>query len=256
ENVQITMAEKMGIEGRGAFYDQTGAIRDVVQNHLLQVLSNIAMEPPPRSHDTETLRDEKVRVLKAITPLSRDRVVRGQFKGYLGEEGVAPNSTTETYAALALGIESWRWDGVPFYIRAGKRMPVSRTDVLVKLRRPPPIAGVPLVSNHLRFQLGPEFEIGLGATVREIGNDAGHPLELVASHVHDGSEADPYAELLSDAMRGETFRFARQDYVEEAWRIVDPVLDAGAPTVYEPDTWGPAAAAKLVPEGWAEPSRG
>ena len=254
ENVQITMAEKMGIEGRGAFYDQTGAIRDVVQNHLLQVLSNIAMEPPPRSHDTETLRDEKVRVLKAITPLSRDRVVRGQFKGYLGEEGVAPNSTTETYAALALGIESWRWDGVPFYIRAGKRMPVSRTDVVVKLRRPPPIAGVPLVSNHLRFQLGPEFEIGLGATVREIGNDAGHPLELVASHVHDGSEADPYAELLSDAMRGETFRFARQDYVEEAWRIVDPVLDAGAPTVYEPDTWGPAEAAKLVPEGWAEPS--
>ncbi|HWE42656.1 MAG TPA: glucose-6-phosphate dehydrogenase [Gemmatimonadaceae bacterium] len=254
ENVQITMAEQMGIEGRGTFYDQTGAIRDVVQNHLLQVLSNIAMEPPPRSHDTETLRDEKVRVLKAITPLSRDRVVRGQFRGYLDEEGVAPGSTTETYAALALGIGSWRWDGVPFYIRAGKRMPVSRTDVVVKLRRPPPIAGVPLVSNHLRFQLGPEFEIGLGATVREIGNDAGHPLELVASHVHDGSEADPYAELLSDAMRGETFRFAREDYVEEAWRIVDPVLDAGAPTVYEPGTWGPAEAAALVPDGWAERS--
>jgi len=255
ENVQITMAERIGIEGRGAFYDQTGAIRDVVQNHLLQVLSNIAMEPPPRSHDTETLRDEKVRVLKAITPLAREHVVRGQFRGYLDEEGVAPGSTTETYVALQLAVESWRWDGVPFYIRAGKRMPVSRTDVVVKLRRPPPIAGVPLVSNHLRFQLGPEFEIGLGATVREIGNDAGHPLELVASHVHDGSEADPYAELLSDAMRGETFRFARQDYVEEAWRIVDPVLDAGAPIVYEPDSWGPAEAAKLVPDGWAEPSR-
>jgi glucose-6-phosphate 1-dehydrogenase len=254
ENVQITMAEKMGIEGRGAFYDQTGAIRDVVQNHLLQVLSNIAMEPPPRSHDSETLRDEKVRVLKAITPLSPDRVVRGQFRGYREEEGVKPGSDTETYVALALGIESWRWDGVPFYIRAGKEMPVSRTDVVVKLRRPPPIAGVPLVSNHLRFQLGPEFEIGLGATVREINNDAGHPLELVASHVHDGAEADPYAELLSDAMRGETFRFARQDYVEEAWRIVDPVLDAGPPIMYEPGTWGPPAGAELVPGGWAEPT--
>jgi glucose-6-phosphate 1-dehydrogenase len=253
ENVQITMAEPFGIEGRGAFYDQTGAIRDVVQNHLLQVLSNIAMEPPPRSHDTETLRDEKVRVLKAITPLSRDRVVRGQFRGYLDEEGVAPNSQTETYAALELGVESWRWDGVPFFIRAGKCMPVARTDVVVKLRRPPPIAGVPLVSNHLRFQLGPEFQIGLGATVREPGKEAGHPLELLASHDHDGSETDPYAELLSDAMRGETFRFAREDYVEEAWRIVDPVLDAGPPIVYEPNTWGPEEAARMVPGGWTEP---
>ena len=252
ENVQITMAEPFGIEGRGAFYDQTGAIRDVVQNHLLQVLSNIAMEPPPRSHDTETLRDEKVRVLKAITPLARDRVIRGQFRGYLDEEGVAPNSDTETYVALELGVESWRWDGVPFFIRAGKRMPLARTEVIVKLRRPPPIAGVPLVSNHLRFQLGPEFEIGLGATVREPGKPVGHPLELMASHEHDGSETDPYAELLSDAMRGETFRFAREDYVEEAWRIVDPVLDAGPPIVYEPDTWGPKEAATMVPGGWAE----
>jgi glucose-6-phosphate 1-dehydrogenase len=252
ENVQITMAERFGIEGRGAFYDQTGAIRDVVQNHLLQVLSNIAMEPPPRSHDTETLRDEKVRVLKAITPLSRDRVVRGQFKGYLDEEGVAPNSQTETYVALELGVESWRWDGVPFFIRAGKCMPVARTEVIVKLRRPPPIAGVPLVSNHLRFQLGPEFEIGLGATVREPGKESGHPLELMASHDHDGSETDPYAELLSDAMRGETFRFAREDYVEEAWRIVDPVLDAGPPIVYEQNTWGPKQAAGMVPGGWTE----
>ena len=253
ENIQITMAEPFGIEGRGAFYDQTGAIRDVVQNHLLQVLSNVAMEPPPRSHDTETLRDEKVRVLKAITPLTRDRVVRGQFRGYHDEEGVAPGSTTETYVALALNVESWRWDGVPFYIRAGKCMPVARTEVVVKLRRPPAISGVPLVSNHLRFQLGPEFEIGLGATVREPGNRAGHPLELVASHDHAGAETDAYAELLSDAMRGETFRFAREDYVEEAWRIVDPVLDAGAPIIYEQNSWGPAEAARLVPGGWAQP---
>ncbi|HEX8849733.1 MAG TPA: glucose-6-phosphate dehydrogenase [Gemmatimonadaceae bacterium] len=254
ENVQITMAETLGVEGRGPFYDATGTVRDVVQNHLMQVLSNIAMEPPPRSHDAETLRDEKVRVLKAIRPLSSDRVVRGQFRGYLQEEGVKPGSTTETFAALELGVDSWRWSGVPFYIRAGKRMPIARTEVIVKLRRPPPIAGVPLVSNHLRFQLGPDFQIGLGATVREIGRPEGHPLELMASHDHEGGETDPYAALLGDAMRGETFRFAREDYVEEAWRIVDPVLhDGKPPMVYEPGTWGPPEAAKLVPGGWADP---
>ena len=255
ENIQITMAEPFGVEGRGAFYDTTGAVRDVVQNHLLQVLSNIAMEPPPRSHDTETLRDEKVRVLKAIAPLSRDRVVRGQFRGYLDEPGVAPGSHTETFAALELAVESWRWDGVPFFIRAGKHMPVARTEVVVKLRRPPPIAGVPLISNYVRFQLGPEFQIGLGATVREPGKDEGHPLELLASHDHEGSETDPYAELLGDAMRGETFRFARQDYVEEAWRIVDPVLQDGPPIVYERGSWGPPTAQSLVPGGWTEPPK-
>jgi glucose-6-phosphate 1-dehydrogenase len=255
ENVQITMAEPFGVKGRGAFYDQTGAIRDVVQNHLLQVLSNIAMEPPPTSHDIETLRDEKVKVLKAIAPLDHGQVVRGQVRGYLDEPGVAPGSRTETFAALRLAVESWRWDGVPFFIRTGKSLPLSRTEVVVKLRRPPPITGVPLVANHVRFQLGPEFQIGLGATVREAGDHrAGHPLELLASHDHEGAETDPYAELLGDAMRGETFRFARQDYVEEAWRIVDPVLQGGAPPEpYEPGTWGPAAAQALVPEGWLEP---
>ncbi len=255
ESVQITMAEPFGVTGRGAFYDQTGAIRDVVQNHLLQVLSNIAMEPPPSSHDTETLRDEKVKVLKAIAPLTHGQVVRGQLRGYLEEPGVAPGSRTETFAALQLAVESWRWDGVPFYIRAGKGLPVARTEVVVRLRRPPPIAGVPLVSNHVRFQLGPEFQIGLGATVREPGEaNGGHPLELLASHDHEGAETDPYAELLGDAMRGETFRFARQDYVEEAWRIVDPVLRGGAPpVVYEPGSWGPAEAQALVPGGWYQP---
>ncbi|HVA58576.1 MAG TPA: glucose-6-phosphate dehydrogenase [Gemmatimonadaceae bacterium] len=253
ENVQITMAEPFGIKGRGAFYDQTGAIRDVVQNHLLQVLSNIAMEPPPRSHDTETLRDEKVKVLKAIAPLDPRHVVRGQVRGYLDEPGVAPGSRTETFAALQLRIESWRWDGVPFFIRTGKSLPAACTEVVVKLRRPPPVAGVPLVSNHVRFQLGPAFQIGLGATVREPGLPQGHPLELLATHDHKGAETDPYAELLGDAMRGETFRFARQDYVEEAWRIVDPILDvATSPIIYEPGSWGPAEALKLVPGGWAE----
>ncbi len=255
ENIQITMAEPFGIKGRGAFYDQTGAIRDVVQNHLLQVLSNVAMEPPPVGQNAETLRDEKVKVLKAIAPLERTRVLRGQFRGYLDEPGVAADSHTETYVALELAIESWRWDGVPFYIRAGKHLPESLTEVVVTLRRPPATGGVPLVSNHVRFQLGPAFEIGLGATVREPGRAQGHPLELLASHDHEGAETDPYAELLGDAIRGETFRFARQDYVEEAWRIVDPVLhDPSAPLVYEPGSWGPTDAQAMVPGGWSQPS--
>ena len=255
ENVQITMAEPFGISGRGAFYDATGAIRDVVQNHLLQVLSNIAMEPPPSSQDTETLRDEKVKVLKAIAPLDRKKVIRGQFRGYLDEPGVAVRSHTETFVALELAVDSWRWHGVPFYIRAGKQMPESRTEVLVKLRRPPPIGGIRLHSNYVRFQLGPEFQLALGATVREPDVASGHRLELAASHVHEGAETDPYAELLGDAMHGETFRFARQDYVEEAWRIVDPVLDDGAPILYDPGTWGPEEAGELVPGGWYEVQR-
>ncbi|MEW6320485.1 MAG: glucose-6-phosphate dehydrogenase [Acidobacteriota bacterium] len=256
ENVQITMAEPFGVKGRGAFYDQTGAIRDVVQNHLLQVLSNIAMEPPPRSADTETLRDEKVKVLKAVQPIDPAHVVRGQFRGYRDEPGVAPDSDTETFAAVELRVESWRWEGVPFFIRAGKQLPLALTEVIVKLRRPPPISKGRLVSNYVRFQLGPAFQIALGATVREPGVEGGHPLELLASHDHEGAETDAYAELLADAMRGETFRFARQDYVEEAWRIVDPVLRATPPTVYAPGTWGPAAADALVPGGWTVRHRG
>ncbi len=196
-------------------------------------------------------------MLKAIAPLEHARVVRGQVRGYLDEPGVAPGSRTETFAALQLAVESLRWDGVPFYIRTGKSLPLSRTEVVVKLHRPPPIVGVPLDSNHVRFQLGPEFQIALGATVREPGEKSrGHHLELLASHDHEGAETDPYAELLGDAMRGETFRFARQDYVEEAWRIVDPVLRGGPPPViYEPGSWGPAAAQALVPAGWFEPDR-
>jgi glucose-6-phosphate 1-dehydrogenase len=255
ESVQITMAEPFGIVGRGAFYDATGAIRDVVQNHLLQVLSNVAMEPPPNSQDTETLRDEKVKVLKAIAPLDRKRVVRGQFRGYLDEPGVAARSHTETYVALELAVESWRWQGVPFYIRAGKQMPESRTEVVVKLHRPPPISGTRLHSNYVRFQLGPRFQLALGATVREPGVPSGHRLELAASHEHDGVETDAYAELLGDAMHGETFRFARQDYVEEAWRIVDPVLDDGAPIIYDPGTSSVASSGPQVPGGWTEIER-
>jgi glucose-6-phosphate 1-dehydrogenase len=253
ENVQLTMAESFGIHGRGAFYDKVGTVRDVMQNHLMQVLSNIAMEPPPSSYDTETLRDEKVKVLKAITPIEPNRLVRGQYRGYRSEAGVASDSNTETFAALQLGIDSWRWQGVPFYIRAGKNLPITRTEVMVKLKRPPPIVrGLELSSNYVRFRLGPEFAIALGAAVREPSSpNHGHDLELVATHDHEGAESDPYAELLRDALRGETFRFARQDYVVEAWRIVAPVLEIDErPIEYESGTWGPEPAQTIVPEGW------
>jgi glucose-6-phosphate 1-dehydrogenase len=256
EEVQITLAEDFGVVGRGAFYEEAGAIRDVVQNHLLQVLSNVAMEPPPRSQDPETLRDEKVKVLKSIPALEPGQVVRGQFRGYRAEPGVAPGSRTETYAAVRLEVNSWRWQGVPFFIRAGKMLPVNRTEVVVKLRCPPPIvAGLEPTANYVRFRLSPDFTIALGATVRASGpKDAGQDLELVATHSHDGAEADPYVELLGDAMKGETFRFARQDYVEEAWRIVDPVLGAATPPAeYEPGSWGPAEAETFVPDGWFAP---
>jgi glucose-6-phosphate 1-dehydrogenase len=257
ENVQITLAENFGIHGRGAFYDATGTVRDVVQNHLLQILSNVAMEPPPISYDAETLRDEKVKVLKAISPLLPKQLIRGQFRGYREEAGVRSDSKTETFAALQLQVESWRWQGVPFFIRAGKNMPVNRTEVVVKLKRPPPIAhGLALPANYVRFRLGPEFIIALGATVREpLGETHLHNLELVATHDHEGAETDPYAELLGDALHGETFRFARQDYVLEAWRIVDYVLNIDTdPTEYESGTWGPSAAQTLVPGGWLEPN--
>jgi glucose-6-phosphate 1-dehydrogenase len=252
EDVQITMAERFGLNGRGAFYDRAGAIRDVVQNHLLQVLSNVAMEPPSSTRDGEAVRDEKVKVLKAIRALEPGAVVRGQFRGYRSEPGVAPGSSTETFAALRLEVGSWRWQGVPFYVRAGKHLPVTRTEVVVRLRRPPPVVGFPVAPNHVRFRLAPEFVIALGATVREPGEEeGGHELELEATHDHEGAETDPYAALLGDAMRGETFRFAREDYVEEAWRIVDPALAPEPPPLeYEPGTWGPPEAEALVPGGW------
>ena len=250
ESVQITMAEDFGVRGRGAFYDRAGAIRDVVQNHLLQVVSNVAMEPPPRSTDSETVREEKVKVLKGIEPLTPADVVRGQFEGYRDEEGVAPDSRVETFAALSLGIDSWRWQGVPFLVRAGKCLPMTRTEVVVKLRCPPAIVeGACLPANHLRFRLGPDFAIALGAAI--LGKDDGaRPVELELTHDTHG-EPEAYEELLGDAVRGDTFRFARQDYVEQAWRIVDPVLEADTPLyTYARGTWGPPEADALVPGGW------
>jgi glucose-6-phosphate 1-dehydrogenase len=260
ESVQITMAEAFGVEGRGNFYDRTGALRDVVQNHLLQVLSNIAMEPPP-GLDTELVRDEKAKVLKGIQPLRPSNVVCGQFRGYRDEPDVVADSRTETFVALRLEIDSWRWQGVPFYIRTGKRLPVTATEVIVKLRRPPAIfAGVSTRANYFRFRVTPDLLIAVGAQVKKAGDlSQGQPVELVISEEWDPAEMGAYEELLFDAMRGNSARFARQDYVEEAWRIVDPVLRNGGPVhEYEPGTWGPPEAAALIaPEGgWFDPSTG
>lgn len=258
ESVQITMAENFGVEGRGQFYDRTGALRDVVQNHLLQVLTNIAMEPPP-GLDVEMLRDEKAKVLKGIRPLRSSDVVRGQFRGYRDEPGVSPNSQTETFVALRLEINSWRWKGVPFFIRAGKNLPVTATDVIVKLRQPPAIfSEVPLPSNHMRFRVTPNLQIAVGALVKKAGEPLeGEQIELLISEQSDPTELGAYGELLHDAIQGESARFARQDYVEESWRIVDPVLIGAGPLYdYEPGSWGPPEADRLVDAigGWNNPA--
>ena len=257
ESVQITMAENFGIEGRGNFYDRTGALRDVVQNHLLQVLTNLAMEPPP-GVDVEMLRDEKAKVLKGIRPLRSQNVVRGQVRGYLDEPGVKSGSRTETFVALRLEINSWRWKGVPFYIRAGKSLPVTATEVILKLRQPPAVfTEVPLPANYFRFRVTPDLMIAIGALVKKAGDHVeGEQVELVISQQSDPAEMGAYEELLYDAMRGISARFARQDYVEEAWRIVDPILDDAAPVYeYEPGTWGPPQASALIaPDGeWFDP---
>ena len=257
ESVQITMAEKFGVEGRGKFYDQTGALRDVVQNHLLQALSNIAMEPPP-GLDVEMLRDEKAKVLKGIRPVESRAVIRGQFHGYRDEPGVATNSQVETFVALKLEINSWRWKGVPFYIRAGTCLPVTATEVLVKLRQPPAIfSALSSPKNYFRFRVTPNLMIAIGASVKKAsGQPEGQHVELVISEESDPAEMGAYEELLFDAMRGNSARFARQDYVEEAWRIVDPILHDPPPIdEYEPDTWGPAHANTLImsDDGWFNP---
>jgi glucose-6-phosphate 1-dehydrogenase len=256
QSVQITMAEDFGIQGRGLFYDGTGAIRDVVQNHLLQVLSNIAMEPPP-GLETETFRDERVKVLKGIRPLQAKDVVRGQFNGYRDEPGVKADSQVETYVAMRLFINSWRWKGVPFYIRAGKSLPTTATEVVVTLRQPPDIfLENPLPANYVRFRVTPDLVIAIGSHVKVAGDGlVGEQVELIVSPSSDPHEMQAYEELLGDALAGNSSRFARQDYVEEAWRIVDPVLDNATPIyTYLSGTWGPREADALVAlEGWIDP---
>ena len=258
DSVQITMAENFGVAGRGAFYEQAGAIRDVVENHLFQLLSNVAMEPPANM-DSQTLRDEKVKVLRGIRSLAPPDVIRGQFNGYRKEPGVKPDSTVETYVALRLFIDSPRWKGVPFYIRAGKSLPVTATEVTAILRQPPAIfSDKPHPPNYMRFRVTPDLAIAIGAQVKKPGDDmTGDPTELLVSEHSDPSEMQAYEELLDDAMRGDSLRFAREDYVEEAWRIVQPVLGNTTPLhSYDPGTWGPAEAASLPAAngGWRDPS--
>jgi glucose-6-phosphate 1-dehydrogenase len=259
ESVQITMAEDFGVQGRGAFYDQTGAIRDVIQNHVFQVMCNLAMEPPAR-HDSESMRDEKVKVLKAIPAVEVKNLVRGQFKGYLDEKGVAPNSQVETFAALCLEVKSWRWDGVPFYIRAGKDLPLTCLEVIARLRKPPATAITEKDSpqNYIRFRISPEMTVAMAVSVTSpTGEGKRAAVEMVASRHPSSNEMEAYERVLTDAMAGDATLFARQDYVEEAWRIVDPVLKATTPVYpYEPHTWGPAEVDQTVvpPGGWYTPS--
>jgi glucose-6-phosphate 1-dehydrogenase len=262
ESVQITMAESFGVEGRGRFYEEAGAIRDVVQNHLLQVTAMLAMEPPIGS-SPDALRDEKVKVLKAIRPLCAERVVRGQYRGYREEAGVAPGSEVETFAAVRLAIDSWRWSDVPFLIRAGKCMPLTATEVLVRLRLPPQrVFSCVEISEHppnyFRFRLGPEVEIALGAEILASGEapaGAGESVELFACRDRHGM-IEPYDRLLSDAMDGDPLLFARQDEVETAWSIIDPILGDPPPVgEYEPGSWGPKQADAMAAPigGWAAP---
>lgn len=257
ENVQLTMAEDFGIQGRGAFYDQIGTIRDVVQNHLFQVLTNLTMEPPVRT-DSESIRDEKVKVLKAIAALSETNVVRGQYRGYKSEKGVASDSKMETFVALRLEINSWRWQGVPFYIRAGKCLPVTCTELLIRLRRPPSIFPTDGIKpNHFRFRISPDVTLAQSMMVKSPDAEmSGEEVELIAIDGAHANEMDAYERVLRDAMAGDATLFAREDYVEEAWRIVDPVVKANTPVYeYEPGMWGPREVEeRIVPEdGWHDP---
>jgi len=258
--VQITLAEDFGVDGRGRFYEEVGALRDVVQNHLLQTVALLAMEPPVGT-EVEDLRDAKEKVFGAMRPLTRADLVRGQFDGYRDEEGVAADSDVETYAAVRVHIDSWRWAGVPWYIRAGKNLPVSATEVRVELHRPPQrvfaeYEELPRDTNYLRFRLSPQVQIALGARVKLPGESfKGQPIEL--SFTEDTSdEMTAYERLIGDAIEGENLLFAREDGVEEAWRVVDDVLvqhERAHP--YKPHTWGPAQAEGLIHggDGWHNP---
>jgi len=257
ESVQITMAEKFGIEGRGKFYDATGAIRDVVENHMLQVVAFLAMEAPTGLH-CDSIRDETVKVFRTIPPLDPKHLFRGQFKGYKGEEGVARDSNVETFAAVRLEIQSWRWSGVPFLIRAGKCLPVTATEVLIKLRRPPLDALADSSSNYFRFRLGPgDVSISLGAQIKHPGEElVSMPAKLTAVEQQCADEVDAYERLLGDAMHGDAMLFVREDAVEAAWAIVEPILGSSGPLYsYEAGSWGPHQADRLVADlgGWHSP---
>jgi glucose-6-phosphate 1-dehydrogenase len=258
KDVQITMAETFGVQGRGAFYEEVGAIRDVVQNHLLQVIALLAMDPPV-GHERDARQAEKLRLFRAMRPLKPEDVVRGQFRGYRQEKGVAEDSQVETFAALKLHIDTWRWADVPFYIRTGKCLPVTATEVRVTLKGPPLRifdSSDTMPSNYFRLRLSPEVVIGEGALVKRNGEDMrGEPVELIARH-QSNDEKSPYERLLGDAIRGDTTLFTQDQTVEAAWRVVDPVLTDPLPVVeYECGTWGPASADSVIEgdETWHNP---
>jgi len=255
-SVQITMAEAFGVEGRGKFYEEAGAIRDVVQNHMLSVVSYLAMEPPTTMYP-DSVRDEQVKVFRAIPPLSPANIVRGQFQGYRNEPGVDPHSDVETFAAVRLEVDSWRWSGVPFLIRAGKKLAITATEVYVKLRKPPLAKTGTDGRNYYRFRLGPDFELSLGARIKRPGSlMAPTPVELSAVKYATSDEMEAYERLLTDAMKGDQLLFVRQDAVEAAWEIVDPILGDCCPVEnYEPGTWGPPDARELAADvgGWHDP---
>jgi glucose-6-phosphate 1-dehydrogenase len=257
QSVQITMAEKFGVEGRGKFYEEAGAIRDVVQNHLLQVVAFLAMEPPTAMY-VDSVRDEQVKVFRTIPPLNPANIVRGQFDGYRSEAGVSPHSDVETFAAVRLEVDSWRWAGVPFLIRAGKRLPITATEVFVKLRKPPLSKMGGDGRNYFRFRLGPDIELSIGGRVKRPGPLlVPMPVELSAVKYTSNDEMDAYQRLISDAMKGDPLLFVRQDAVEAAWAIVDPILGECCPTeLYQPGTWGPPDARELAADigGWHDPS--
>jgi glucose-6-phosphate 1-dehydrogenase len=259
DRVEITMAETMGVQGRGRFYEEVGAIRDVVQNHMLQIVALLAMEAPV-GHDPEAIRDAKGQAFKAMRPLGPADVMRGQFEGYRAEEGVAPGSQVETFAAVRLFVDSWRWADVPFYVRAGKQLAVTSTEVFVTLKRPPHLLfdDVQIAApNHVRFRLSPHVVLELGARAKLPGDAlVGEKVLLDACH-ESTREKPPYQRLLGDAMRGDQMLFAREDSVLATWRVVDPVIGERSLALpiymYPPGSWGPAEAQLLLPEGWHNP---
>ncbi len=256
ESVQITMAESFGVQGRGAFYDEAGAIRDVVQNHLMQVIGFVAMEPPATSYP-DAIRDEQAKLFRQIRPLRPTDVVRGQFEGYRNEPGVSSGSTVETFAAVRLSIDSWRWDGVPFLVRAGKSLPMTATEVRVELKRPPLTTIAPGQGNYLRLRLTPDLRIALGALTKKPGDTMlGERHELALIDRVSCDEMSPYERLLGEAMQGDQTLFTRQDAVDAAWEVVNPVLGDASPIhTYQPGTWGPGEADRLASDigGWDKP---
>lgn len=258
DSVQVTMAENFGIEGRGHFYDEVGAIRDVIENHLMNVLVILSMEAPAGDFEAGLI-DEKVKIFKAIRPLTPNDVVRGQFDGYHDEPGVAEGSQVETFAAVRVFVDSWRWQGVPFYIRAGKNLPVHATEVVVRLKQPPLNAfgeAPNREANYVRFRLSPDVAIAIGSWKKKAGEAMkGEEIELVA-HDNVKDEMEPYERLIGDALDGDSSLFTRQDASEIAWRIVEPILGNTVPVhPYKPGTWGPKEALGdfVPPGGWVDP---